>query len=362
VDRCFRRDLVIALAAIMTDVSIPGPGRRVTLRDVALEAGVSIKTVSRVVNGEPAVNESTAVRVADVVERLGYRPNELARSLKGQRSRTIGLVIADVSNPFMATCAQAIEGVAQEHGHALILCDSHADLQAEGDYIGLLTQRQVDGLLIVPAHGRDAHLKAELRAGLPVVALDRPAEGVQTDTVLVQNRAGAREAAEHLIWHGHERIAFVGDEHHFYTAHKRLEGYKEALEAANLEALYRLDAHSIEAGEEVTKEFLDDPDRPTALFAANILTALGALRATEHLGLRVPEDVALIGFDDFELAPVLRPRFTLVHQPTAELGRRAAEMLFDRLDGRGRPEPQRLILPTELVVRESCGCPPESAP
>ncbi len=341
----------------MTNTFIPEHGRRTTLRDVAREAGVSIKTVSRVVNEEPLVNEATAARVADAITRLGYRPNELARSLKGQRSRTIGLVIDDVSNPFMATCAQAIEGVAREHGHALILCDSHADLRLEGDYVGLLMQRQVDGLLIVPAHGRDAFLKAEQVAGLPVVALDRPAEGVQSDTVLVENRAGARVATEHLIWHGHERIAFVGDVRHYYTARKRLEGYKEALKTADLKPLHSLGAHSIAQGEEATKGFLDASAPPTALFAANILTALGALRATEHLGLRIPEDVALIGFDDFELAPVLSPRFTLVHQPTAELGRRAAEMLFDRLDGGGSPyEPRRLILPTELVVRESCGC------
>jgi LacI family transcriptional regulator len=343
----------------MADVHIPGPARRVTLRDVALEAGVSIKTVSRVVNGEPTVNAAMAGRVAGVVERLGYRPNELARSLKGRRSRTIGLVIDDVSNPFMAVCAQAIEGVAAEHGHALILCDSHADLQTEDAYVGLLTQRQVDGLLLVPARGRNAHLKTEQQAGLPVVAFDRPAEGVRTDSVLVENRVGAREATEHLIGHGHERVAFVGDVRHYYTARKRLEGYEEALEAADQEPLYSLDAHSIEQGEEAVKGFLGSPDPPTALFAANILTALGALRAIEDLGLRVPEDVAVIGFDDFELAHVLRPRFTLVCQPAAELGRRAAEMLFDRLEGRGPPEPRRLVLPTELVVRESCGCPAE---
>src|SRR5918998_3763344 len=141
---CLGRGPVITLAATMSGVSIPEPGRRVTLRDVAREAGVSIKTVSRVVNKEPEVNEATAARVAGVVERLGYRPNELARGLKGSRSRTIGLVIDDVSNPFMAACAQAIEGVAQEHGHALILCASHADLRVEDDYIGLLTRRQVD--------------------------------------------------------------------------------------------------------------------------------------------------------------------------------------------------------------------------
>ena len=331
--------------------------RKATLRDVAREAGVSSKTVSRVVNEETVVNPVTAARVAEVVERLGYRPNELARSLKGRRSRTIGLVIDDVSNPFMASCAQAIERVAQEHGHALILCDSHADLQMEGSYVGLLARRRIDGLLLVPAYGRDDHLKAEQQSGLPVVAFDRPAEGVRTDTVLVQNRAGTREATEHLIWHGHERIAFIGDVRHFYTARKRLEGYKEALQTANLEPLHYLDAHTIELAEEATKDLLEAPDRPTALFAANILTTLGALRAIEDLRLRVPEDVALIGFDDFELAHVLRPRFTLVRQPTAELGRRAAEMLFDRLDSPSPTEPQRLVLPTELVVRESCGCP-----
>ena len=335
--------------------------RRVTLSDVAREAGVSAKTVSRVVNKESAVDPATAARVTEVVERLGYRPNELARSLKGRRSRTIGLIISDVSNPFMASCAQAIESVAQEHGHALILCDSHANLRTEGSYVGLLMQRQVDGLLLVPAHGRDEQLKAEQQSGLPVVAFDRPAEGVQTDTVLAQNRAGTREATEHLIWHGHERIAFVGDVRHFYTARKRLEGYKEALQTANLEPLHHLDAHTIELAEEATKNLLEAPDRPTALFAANILTTLGALRAIEDLGLRVPEDIALIGFDDFELAHVLRPRFTLVRQPTAELGRRAAELLFDRLGDQSPPEPQRLVLPTELVIRESCGCPTEPA-
>ena len=346
----------------MPDTFTPGFGNRITLRDVALEAGVSIKTASRVVNGEPTVNAAMAVRVAEVVERLGYRPNELARSLKGRRSRTIGLVVDDVSNPFMAVCAQAIEGVAQEHGHALILCDSHADLSTEDAYVGLLAQRQVDGLLLVPARGRNGRLKDEQRAGLPVVAFDRPAEGVRTDSVLVENRAGAREATEHLIWHGHERVAFVGDVRHYYTARKRLDGYKQALKAADLEPLHTLDAHSIEQGEEATKGLLEAPDPPTALFAANILTVLGALRAIEDLGLRVPDDVAVIGFDDFELAHVLRPRFTLVRQPAAELGRRAAETLFDRLEGRGRPEPQRLVLPTELIVRESCGCAPGLSP
>ena len=153
---------MITLAATM--VSVSRSGKKVTLRDVAREAGVSIKTASRVVNDEPFVHEATAARVAGVVDRLGYKPNELARGLKGQRSHTIGLVVADVSNPFMATCAQAIEAVAREHGHALILCDSHAKLGMEGDYVGLLTQRQVDGLLIAPAHGRGPRRPPDIRA------------------------------------------------------------------------------------------------------------------------------------------------------------------------------------------------------
>ena len=200
----------------------------------------------------------------------------------------------------MATCAQAIEAVACEHGHALVLCDSHANLREESDYVRLLTQRQVDGLLIVPARGHDSHLKAEQEAGLPVVAFDRPAEGVSADTVLVENREGTREATEHLIDHGHERFAFVGDVRHFYTARKRLEGYTEALEAARLRPLHALDAHTIEQGEAAAKGFLDASDLPTTLFAAIILTTLGALRAIEDLGLRISEDVAVIDFDDIE--------------------------------------------------------------
>ena len=336
------------------------PGRsagRPTLRDVAREAEVSIKTVSRVVNGEPAVSPATEARVREVVTRMGYRPNQLARSLQGRRSRTIGLMIADVSNPFYAGCVKAVEETARERGYAVMLCASDEDAAIEREYVGLLTQRRVDGLLLVPAADGHEYLEEEQAAGLPIVALDRPVDGISTDSVLVQNRTGTLKAVEHLIQvHGHRLIAFIGGGEHLYTTRKRLQGYREALEAAGLEELCRVGAVDIASAARATRELMELPKLPTAIFAVNNLITVGVLQALERAGMRVPEDVALIGFDDFELAAVLHPRLTLVRQPAMELGRQAAMLLFDRLEGRQPQKPRRLVLETELIVRESCGC------
>lgn len=266
-------------------------------------------------------------------------------------------MIADISNPFYAGCVKAVEEVAREHGYAVILCASGEDPEIEREYVGLLTQRRVDGLLLVPAANGHGYLKEEQGAGLPIVALDRPAEGVPTDTVIVQNRTGARKAVEHLIRvHGHRRIAFVGPGEHLYTTRMRLQGYREALESAGLEELCRIGAPDIASAARATQELIQLPDPPAAVFAVNNLITVGVLQALERAGLRVPEDMALIGFDDFELAAALHPRLTLVRQPAAELGRRAAELLMDRLEGHDPGRPRRVVLKTELVVRESCGC------
>ena len=339
----------------MTNNANNRPKSRVTLRDVAREAEVSIKTVSRVVNEEAVVSPATAERVSEVAERLGYRPNEVARSLKGKASRTIGLIIADISNPFFADVCRAVERVARRRGYSVVLCASAEDVAAEREYVGILASRRVDGLLLVPAPDGQGYLEEEQDAGLPIVALDRPADGVTTDTVMVENRAAARGATEHLIGRRHTRIAFVGDAEGIYTARERLEGYKDALKARDLEPIYRLGAGSVASAVRAATDLLSLPERPTAFFAGNSLMTAGVLRAIERFGLRVPEDAAFVGFDDFELLSVLRPNLTLVSQPTRELGRRAAELLFDRIDGKGPPEPRRLVLPTELVVRGSSG-------
>lgn len=334
-------------------------GARVTLRDVAREAGVSMKTVSRVVNGESKVSLATEARVTEAIERLGYRPNELARGLAARRSRTIGLMIADISNPFFADCAKGVELVARERGYAVILCASAEDSETEKRYVGLLVQRRVDGMILVPAaEGSGEYLAAEQDAGMPVVALDRPVEGVPADAVLVDNRAGTGEAARHLVEHGHERIAFVGDAERIFTARERLIGYKEALAEAGLEPIYRLGAVDVSSAAETTRELLSLPrsERPTAFLAGNSLITAGILRAVEAARLEIPNDMAVIGFDDFELMSALRPRLSAVRQPAHELGRRAADLLLDRLTGKTHPFPQRLVLDTELVVRGSCGC------
>jgi len=339
----------------MTDVNMHR-GARATLQDVAREAGVSIKTVSRVVNHERSVSPAMVERVVEVISRLGYQPNELARSLRGNRTRTVGLMIADVSNPFFAECCKAIDEVARSHGYSVILCASAEDAESEREYIGLLTRRRVDGLLLAPAAGGQSHRELDLVAGPAVVAFDRPFEGAETDAVLVTNRDGAREAAEHLVGHRHRRIAFLGDDGRIYTARERLEGYREAMESSGLEAIHRLGTGSIAAAEKATDELLEMQDPPTAFLAGNGLITAGVLRTLDRAGLRVPGDVAVVGFDDFDLMSALSPRLTAVRQPTRELGRRAAELLFDRLEGRDSSPPRHLVLPTELVVRGSCGC------
>ncbi len=223
------------------------PTIRATIHDVALEAGVSIKTVSRVVNGERHVRPSVEARVFEAIARLGYQPNEVARSLKGSRSRTIGLIIADISNPFYATCAKAVEEVARSHGFAVILCTSNENVENEEAYIDLLSRRRVDGLLLVPTAEDHDHLRRMRSYGLPVVALDRPVEETATDSVVAQNQVGVRLAIEHLIGHGHKRIAFVGADEHLYTVRTRLAGYHEAIRAAGLEEICRFGAPNTES-------------------------------------------------------------------------------------------------------------------
>lgn len=321
---------------------------------------MSIKTVSRVTNGEPVVESATRTRVQEAIDRLGYRPNELARGLKGSHTRTIGLVIADISNPFFADLCKEVEEVARGRGYSVILCASSEDTDSERQYIELLLQRRVDGLLLVPAPGTGNYLRREREAGLPVVALDRPVEGVETDVVLAQSRRGAYLATEHLVSHGHRNVAFIGDDERIYTARQRLLGYKEAMVESGLEPLYRLGAGDIESADRAVHELLAEKSPPTAIFAGNSLITAGVLRALRPQSRQDTSGkkgkIAVVGFDDTELLSALRPELTKVRQPTRELGRRAAELLFERIDAGENPNPERVELPTQLVINRSCGC------
>ncbi len=318
------------------------------MRDVAQQAGVSLKTVSRVINAEAGVTPATAAKVTQAIDALEFERNDLARSLRqGRSSSTLGLVIEDVANPFYSAVAQAVEAVASERGFLLITASALEDAERERELVGALLRRRVDALLIVPAGPDHRYISSATQT----VFLDRPARGIEADTVLLDNLGGARRAVEHLIAHGHTRIACVCDTADLYTVRERLSGHREALAAAGLEAdpvLVATGNHDAAAAQAAVGRLLALPDkrRPTAIFAANNRNTVGALHAlADH---RHP--VALVGFDDFELADLLGT--TVVRADPWRLGEQAAALAFARLDGDNR-SPLEITVPTELIVRGS---------
>lgn len=325
---------------------------RPTMRDVAALANVSFKTVARVVHGEPWVRADTAARVNDAIRQLDYRPNEIASSLRRGVSRgTIGLVIADVANPFFSAIARAVEDVARGRRLLLITASTDEDRERERAIIRSLVQQRVNGLLIVPVARDHRYLSKERRMGMPIVFMDRPAGMIRADTVLVDNVGGARSAVDHLISHGHRRIAILGDRLEVHTMGERRAGYLQALEAARIspdQDLIRFDCHSTADAEERTRQLLALPSPPTAVFGTNNRMTIGAALALAHL----PRPLALVGFDDFELATALDPPVTVVMVDTDALGSTAANLLMRRLDG-WTGEVERQVLPTRLVVRGS---------
>lgn len=323
---------------------------RPRMRDVATEAGVSVKTVSRVVNSDPVVRPETAARVQAAIRRLGFRPDERARALRtGGQSRMLGLVIKDLANPFYSAIARGVEEVTRGRSELVITGSSDEDPVRERELALQLCERRVDGLLIVPSGDDHRYLLPELELGVQVVFIDRPPEKIEADTVLLDNVGGARAGVEHLIRLGHRRIALVADDMRIFTARERRRGFYAALADAGLEPddeLVRVDVHDAATAEHVTRELLALADPPTALFAANNRIVTGALRALAAAGL----ELALVSFDDLELADLLSLPVTAVSYDAAELGRRAAELLALRLEGDTRP-PQHIVLPTVLIPR-----------
>jgi len=322
------------------------------MRDVATAAGVSLKTVSRVINGEAAVAPATAARVAEAIAELGFERNDLARSLRnGHSSGTLGLVIEDVGNPFYSVVAQAVEDAARLRGLLLITASAREDPDREYELVTALRRRRVDAMLVVPIADDHRYL---LRNGdhVSTVFLDRPPQKIEADTVLADNRAGARRATEHLLARGHERIALLGDDAGLYTARERVVGYREALSARGVtdQGLVRLGNHDAAAAEAAVASLLEleADERPTAILAANNRNTVGTVRALARLD--GDDRIALVGFDDFELADVLG--ITVMRSDPALMGLRAAELAFARLDGDDRP-PNQVTIPTELVVRGS---------
>ena len=319
---------------------------RPTMRHVADMAGVSLKTVSRVINAEAGVTPATAERVTAAIAELGFERNDLAASLRhGRSSSTLGLVIEDVANPFYSAIAQAVEAAARDRGFLLITASAREDAERERELVSALLRRRVDALLIVPAGPDHRYLASSSRA----VFLDRPPLGIEADTVLLDDHGGARSAVEHLIAQGHTRIACVADDRELYTVRERIAGYREALAVAGLAedpALLQTGNSDVAAARAAVERLLQMPDKPTALFTANNRNTIGALHALAG----APKPVALAGFDDFELADLLGT--TVVRADPWKLGEQGAALAFARLDGDDGP-PRTVTIPTQLVQRGS---------
>ena len=330
-----------------------------TLKEVAAEAGVSLGTAYNVLSGARVVSPALRKSVEAAARKLGYRPNHIARSLKTRQTRTLAMLISDITNPFFPEMVRGAEDAAIAHGYMLTTFNTDDRIERERQVLDFVQARQVDGLLVVPAlpRGGHKHLREALEAGTPIVCLDRYPKGFPVDTVTVDNEAGVSAAVEHLVAQGHTEIGFIGGRPDLLISLERLRGFQAALRRngiAEVKQWVREADFRPESGYRVGKELLGTDPRPTALFVANILMATGLLRAMEELGLDTPRDLALATFDHIGLMDSFRPRLTCVVQPSYEIGKRGAELLINRVEGRAdERRPVHLQLKTELRVRES---------
>lgn len=327
---------------------------RPTIKDVASLAGVSIKTASRVINDEPTVNAVLAEKVRRAAKVLDYRPNLIARNLRrsDRFTHTIGLVLFDASNQFSSAVQRAVENVARERNIVVISSSVEEDPQREKDAALALAARQVDGLIIVPTGDDQSYLANEQSNGMNIVCVDRSPQLLRTDTVASDNYGGAKEAVRHLIKQGHRRIAFLGDRTHIATMIERRQGYLDALEEAGFDSdpnLVVVNLHTAEGINQAVRD-LFATDSPTALFTAQNLITLETVRALHQLQLE--KLVSLVGFDDFAASDIVDPPVSVVAQDPAEMGRRAAIILFERIDGRTGPA-ETITIPVRLIIRGS---------
>ena len=330
-----------------------------TIRDVAERAGVSSMTVSRVINESTRVSPETRSRVERAISDLGYVPSRLARGLSAQRTGTLAVIVPDVANPFFTLIVRAAEEVARRAGYRAILCDTRADLAVEREVIEEMIAHRVEGIAIAPVSDRSREQLRRLATyGIPFVLLDRTVPGVDADAVLGDSRDGAERLVGHLIALGHRRIGLIVESDEVSTARHRRAGYEAAHRAAGLELDRVLVVETTvdpSGGFEGMQQLLSLEERPTAVFTVNNLVALGAIEAVRAARLEVPDDVALVCFDDIEYASRLYPFLTVMEQPAETFGTLGAQLLLERIQRRGPERSRVVVLPAEFVVRRSCG-------
>lgn len=330
--------------------------KRATLEDVARLAGVGAMTVSRTINNHPYVSEETARRVRAAIRQLDYRPNHAARMLTGQLSRSIGLIVPDLADTFFSVVSHAVQEAARESGYLVWLAASNYDPSIEAAQVEQMIHHPVDGILLVPVDSKDKYLKDVAAGATPVVAIDRPIEVAATDSVGVENRAGARMAVEHLIGHGHKKIACIATNTHLVTIRERLLGYEECLRHSKLPMMKPLRLAGREDVQPALAELLSSNNRPEALFTANNAATIWVIEALREMKIEMGRQIALAAFDDVDFFTLITPPVTAVRQPAPELGRMSARLLLQRIKGEFVSSSVRTVLPVALVVRESCGC------
>lgn len=330
------------------------------MKDVAELAGVSASTVSHVLNGTRRVSEDTRERVKLAIEELDYEPNLLAKSLKMRRTFTIGLLISDIQNPFFTSVIRGVEDVALSRGYHLFLCNTDEDPKREDEYVRELSKKRVDGLIVASSASRHNHALQLRLENVPFVFMDREIEGIEADTVRVDNRLGMKLIAEHLTELGHRRIGMISGPLEKSSGYERYQGFRDALAELGFALdpfLVRFGDFRVSGGREGAEELLRLPEPPTALVVANNQMTLGALLTVRKMGMKIPEGLSVVSFDDMDWAPLADPPLTALAQPTYEMGAQAARILLDKIEEKSEEAPSKLFIEPELVVRESTAPP-----
>ncbi len=326
------------------------------ISDVARRAGVSTATVSHVINGTRYVSEETRARVLAAIAELEYLPSAVARSLKTKSTGTLGVAVSDISNPYFTAIVRGIEDVASANDYNVIICNTDEDKDKEQRYLRVLLAKRIDGLIIAPTGFRSPLLETMQAAGIPIVLVDRSVEGMNLPIIKVDNETGAYEAVSHLIEDGHSRIGIITGLAQVSTTQERYLGYERALREHGLAVRsdwVKAGYSKREGGWRAAWDLLQLQDRPTAIFSTNNVMTLGALMALREMGLSCPHNVAVVGFDDHDWAPIFAPPLTVISQPTYEVGTTAAELLIQIMRGTQSASLCR-VLPTELIIRASC--------
>jgi len=335
------------------------------IKDVAELAGVSITTVSHVINQTRYVSDELTQRVFNAMEELNYHPNTLARSLRSGRTKTIGLLIPDISNLFFAEISRKIEDKGFEYGYSVILCNTDDDRKKEQSYIDVLLEKQVDGIVFISAGNSEDSLSKPIDMHVPIVVTDRDVKNFKSDVVLLNNRKGGYDATNYLISLNHQRIGCVSGPSLLTPSAQRVEGYKQALTDSGIqiaEDLIQMGDFRFDGGEEAMQKILSNPIQPTAVFVCNDMMALGAMRAINDIGKRVPDDYSLIGFDNIPLSKTVYPALTTMAQPIKEMAQLVIDLLLEKINlkqeqkrkAKGQPNYQRIILDADLIERDSC--------